>query len=286
MIFENAIKLKRDLHLIEIELFSYCNRTCWFCPNSFIDRRSSNIEMPHTVYSNIIDQLANIEYDGYITFSRYNEPTSQRELFIERIREARAKLPNVKLKTNSNGDYLTKDYIVELHDAGLNELYIQQYDANKDKWDHERIHCLMLKKLNNFGLPFNKIIDIPGGKIEYEIIHKDMIIHLRARNFIIDGSSRGDVIQLGGSYTRTQKCVQPFNNMYIDYNGSIMICCALRSDITTHGDGIMGNVNSGSLADIFYNEAYDPWRKHLLVDGPKSGVCKSCKDGVKQTYEQ
>ena len=29
--------------------------------------------------------------------------------------------------------------------------------------------------------------------------------------------------------------------MYIDYNGSVMICCNLRSDIKQHDIGYMGN---------------------------------------------
>ena len=35
-----------DFVFIEIEIFSYCNRKCWFCPNSFVDRRSENLIMP------------------------------------------------------------------------------------------------------------------------------------------------------------------------------------------------------------------------------------------------
>lgn len=55
---------KKDLHLIEIELFSFCNRTCWFCPNSVIDRRSKNIEMSEKTYLSILEQLRDIEFNG------------------------------------------------------------------------------------------------------------------------------------------------------------------------------------------------------------------------------
>ena len=277
---------KRQLKLIELELFSYCNRVCWFCPNSFIDRRSSNVLMPPDVYSNIFRQLAAIEYDGYITYSRYNEPTSKKEIFIPRLREARTSLPNAKLKTNSNGDYLTGEYVLELRDAGLNELWIQQYDENREGWNHDHIHSLMLRKLEKLGFPFEKVTDIHGGKIEYDIKVAGMTVHLRARNFLIDGSSRGDTVQLGDGYVRTQPCIQPLNNMYVDYSGNIMVCCALRSDIPSHKDGIMGNVNDGNLADVYFSERYTPWRTHLRDVGPKSGVCRTCKDGVKPAYEQ
>lgn len=282
---DNKTKFKHDLKLIEIELFSYCNRVCWFCPNSFVDRRSSNVKMSSSVYFDIIHQLSEIEYDGYITYSRYNEPTAERELFLNRISEARSMLPLAKLKTNTNGDYLTHDYILELRDRGLNELYIQQYDDNKDAWNNEKIRSLMLKKLDKLQFKYSTLKDITGGKIEYELEVPGMVVHLRARNFLLDGSSRGGAVDLAEDYVRTQNCVQPFNNMYIDYNGSVMVCCALRSDVSMHKDGVMGNIKGKKLWDVFYSPLYAPWRAHLGHTGPKEGVCRTCKDGVSPSYE-
>ena len=34
----NKDLFKKHLKLIEIEVFSFCNRKCWYCPNSYIDR--------------------------------------------------------------------------------------------------------------------------------------------------------------------------------------------------------------------------------------------------------
>ena len=65
---------KGQLKLIEIETFSYCNRKCWFCPNSTIDRHSGSTAMPEEMYLSIINQLSEIDYSGEITYSRYNEP--------------------------------------------------------------------------------------------------------------------------------------------------------------------------------------------------------------------
>ena len=37
---------------VEIENHSFCNRTCWFCPNSFIDRRTENTLLkPYLIFS-------------------------------------------------------------------------------------------------------------------------------------------------------------------------------------------------------------------------------------------
>ena len=53
----NKEHFKAVLGLIEIELFSYCNRKCWFCPNSTIDRLSTNIVMEESDYLDILSQL-------------------------------------------------------------------------------------------------------------------------------------------------------------------------------------------------------------------------------------
>jgi MoaA/NifB/PqqE/SkfB family radical SAM enzyme len=111
---------KNQLNLIEIEVYSYCNRKCWFCPNSFIDRHSDNNLMPEEMYLSILNQLAEINYDKEITYSRYNEPLAYREIILKRISQAREIVPKAKLRTNTNGDYVTLDYIHALRDAGLN----------------------------------------------------------------------------------------------------------------------------------------------------------------------
>ncbi len=62
-----ASAFKRGVRMVEIEVFSYCNRRCWFCPNATIDRISSNTLMPEPTYLAILDQLASIGYARMIS---------------------------------------------------------------------------------------------------------------------------------------------------------------------------------------------------------------------------
>ncbi|MDB4348921.1 SPASM domain-containing protein [bacterium] len=277
---------KNNLKLIEIETFSYCNRKCWFCPNSFVDRLSDNKIMEEDKYLNLISQLQEIDYSGELTFSRYNEPLSHRDLFLKRVKQARSALPNATLRTNTNGDYVTRDYIEELCDIGFDQLWIQQYLANNERYNHDKMRKRAERKIKKLGLPAKVLTDIEGCKLEYDVSHRDMTIHIRSRNFELDGSSRGDTIQIAEDYTRTQKCTQVSNNMYIDYNGSVMVCCALRSDVPGQESGIMGHIDDGKLWDIYMSDKYKPWREHHEKDGPKEGFCKSCRDSVKPSYEE
>jgi len=280
----NKQNFKESLKLIEIEAFSYCNRKCWFCPNSVIDRISSNKIMPEETYLDLIDQLGEIEFSGELSYSRYNEPLSQRELILKRISQARKVLPNAVLRTNTNGDYITRDYIEELCDVGLNQLWIQQYLSNNERYNHEKMRTRAEKKIESLKLPATIITDIDGCKLEYDLSHRGMTIHIRSRNFELDGSSRGDIVDIAQDYVRTHRCIQVSNNIYIDYNGSVMVCCALRSDVPGQESGIMGHVGDGKLWDIYMNDKYKPWREHHMEDGPKEGFCKTCKDSIEPEY--
>jgi radical SAM protein with 4Fe4S-binding SPASM domain len=272
---------KDQLRIIEIETFSYCNRKCWFCPNSSIDRMSTNHIMPESMYLNIINQLSAINFAGVVTYSRYNEPLSQKELILKRIAQARELLPNAKMKTNTNGDYVTFDYIVELKQAGLDELYIQQYLANNELYNHEKMRLRMQSFAEKLGVSYSVISDIEDQRIEFNLNIPGITVHIRAKNMSVEGCSRTEkVAEFNKEYIRTAPCMQPSRNMYIDYDGSIVVCCNARSDVPAHKSAIMGHVNEGQLWDIYQNEKYKPWREHLKSEGPKQGICAGCKSDI------
>jgi hypothetical protein len=265
---------KQQLRLIEIELFSYCNRRCWYCPNSYIDRISKNQYLPEALYLKVLDELAAIEYSQEITYSRYNEPLAFRDHFLQSVAQARQRLPHAKLRTNTNGDYLTPSYLVELQGVGLDELFIQQYLGNNDRYDHTAMEAAMNRTLSRLGVSASLITNEPDQRIEWKLDVPGLKVHLRARNFAIEGSARTPEIN-DETYVRTQACGQPFHNMYIDYNGLVMVCCNTRSDVSP--TGVMGSIRDAALWGIFSGPAYTSWREHLGYDSPKSGICRSCK---------
>lgn len=79
--------------------------------------------MDENIYLKIIYNLKEIDYSNNINFHRFNEPLSQKELIINRIKQARFNLPKAIIGIFTNGDYLTKEYLDELKDAGVNSVY-------------------------------------------------------------------------------------------------------------------------------------------------------------------
>ena len=140
-----------QIRLIEIELFSYCNRTCSFCPNSFIDRLSFNELLDINLFKKIIKELKLVDYSNYISFSRYNEPLSYRDILDDRIKYIRKELPKSKLVLNTNGDY-------NWEGLDIDELTIMDYDNNFSNNELKRIErknkpklvrMMRLGKINN-----------------------------------------------------------------------------------------------------------------------------------------
>lgn len=266
----------RSVKMVEIEVFSYCNRSCWFCPNSSVDRRSRKEHMPEALYLGVLDQLAEVDYSETISYSRYNEPLADR-VILERLRQARALLPNARLHTNTNGDYLTREYLDDLRDAGLQSLGIQIYLGNDERYDHERMRDKLHRIGSTLGCNLTITKDDPGAWLESQGAHGTLQMRCYARNFDVNGSNRGGTVPVRQKYVRTSPCMSPFHHLYIDYNGKVMPCCNLRSDVASHADAIVGDLQEANDIFLVYGGArLTAWRESLIGFGRKTGHCASC----------
>lgn len=264
-----------ELKKIEIEIFSYCNRQCWFCPNSLIDRHSENIIMDEDLYLKILYELQKINFSGQISYSRYNEPLSHFDIFLERLYQAREILPNALLHTNTNGDFLKKPMLKQLYDAGLRSLDIQSYLREDEEFNRRNIRAKIEKRAANLDVKCN-IVKYNTDMVEGNFKYKDMNLVMRARDFRINGNNRAGSLETIKPVKREKPCWIPFKDIYIDYNGNLMPCCNMRSDVEGHKKFIMGNVNNNSLEEIFNNENYKKMRDILKKDNIKLYPCNEC----------
>ena len=277
---ESAKKLLKDnLRVIELEISAFCNRTCWFCPNSLIDRKQK-IELPESVFLRCIDNLAEIEYEGVLNFHRFNETLADRELILKRLRQARSRLPKPKLGIFSNGDYLTREYLDELREAGMSYMLMSYYLKKNESFDKARVlKPAMQKMADKLGLEYEVSIDTPK---EYGITFKypgvEYLLY-RCWNPEISGIDRGgviDSISKRESKVRDYGCHFPLRSIYVDYNCLAMPCCHLRSDVEAHKDFIMGDMREMDLFTLFSSPKYIAMRQSLTPHTPKCGPCATC----------
>lgn len=261
---------------VEIEVFSFCNRKCWFCPNSYIDRFSTNHYMDESLYLKILKDLQSIGYGGAISYSRYNEPLADK-IILERIEQAREILPNSNLHTNTNGDFLNHDYISDLYESGLNSLNIQMYLTKDEEFTDSIISKKVAATAERINLPYKIVNSIPNEWYEIHFEFKDMIIRSYARNFKVNGCNRAGLIEVNDQpYVRTSPCESVFNHVYIDYNGSVMPCCNMRSDSEEHQKFILGNLKTSNIFEIYTNKKSAFLRDNLFDVSPKISPCDSC----------
>ena len=265
---------------VEIEVFSYCNRRCHFCPNSSLDRHSTNHLMDEALYLSILDQLASIDYRGVITYSRYNEPLADR-IILTRLAQARQRLPHAILSTNTNGDYLDRDYLLSLRDAGLNRLLIQAYPGNSERFSDAAVLSAMTRCLGKLGFPsrfvgasptmhYLAVVDVPGIEVS-----------VAAHNFDLMGTDRGQTVTLDHRYHRTAPCPVVFQHFYVDWNGAVVPCCNIRSDQPTHQALVVDRLTpASSIFAVYAGAAMSEWRRRLLTFGEKSAPCDTCAFSV------
>ncbi len=270
---------------VEIETSQYCNRVCSYCPNSFIDRRTTKAKMDDALFFSIIRQLGEIDYNGTLCFHRYNEPLSDRADILRRLREASAQLPQADLRIYTNGDYLDRDYLDELIQAGCRSLHATAHIEPADYTD-DKAQALLEKRLRLLGHPYTLKRTTAG--IEARVHAADQLDFLyqvidfgRPTDLGMVRLDRGQSIATEHAAQRSAPCTRPFTEMQIETDGTLMPCCNLRGDIPAHLGCSTGRLTPDS--DIFAawtSAHYVKWRSEMATDQPKTGVCATCTDGI------
>lgn len=236
--------------------------------------------MPEDLYLAILKQLAEIDFDGKISYSRYNEPLADK-IILKRTQQARDFLPKAHLHTNTNGDYLNNTYLHELKEVGLNSLNIQIYLANHERYNHEKMQAAMAKTQQRLGLSGTIVKEKQDEWLEAKLQFEGLAIRQYARNFEKNGCSRGNTLDIFQDYQRDAPCFSPFEHVYIDYNGKIEPCCNLRSDLAQHETAIVGDLQIDTdIFKVYAGEKLSQWRRHLADFSPKTGVCSNCRFNV------
>lgn len=266
---------KKIVRLVEVEPHSYCNRTCWFCPNSTIDRRATVKFLEEDSYLSLLNDLSLIDYDGMIAFARYAEPFAN-EVFYQRLAQARKILPNALLHTNTNADYLNNESLVRAYESGLRSINIQVYLNDSELFTLENIqkHAdKIAKRLSNVEI---NLKNVGKSQIDFQCTYMDMSVKMYARDFTHNGVDRSDIKVHAQSSIRLSPCTFPFHDVVIDYNGNVVPCCNMRSDYEKHAPFIVGNIKNNSIYDIFFSQKMVSFRKGVFSYSEKKYPCTTC----------
>ncbi|MGB0670406.1 MAG: radical SAM protein [Rhodospirillales bacterium] len=273
---EKARLFREAVTLVEFEPHAYCNRQCPFCPNVDHDRLTVKTPFDFATFERALDDLAAAGYENRVRFARYSEPLACPDI-VRFVSETRKRLPKAVIDIVSNGDYLNAKLLAELSEAGLNILHISIY-PKAYAWNLDEAQSQLDKLLKR-----TKLMAEPRGsnatRMDWHLPHETVHINAEAVDFDTVGFDRAGTVDhlVDKAFQRQSPCPMVFQNVTVDFDGTVMPCCNLRSDIEEHRPYVVGNLSHMSIIDAFLSEPMTAWRQSLVGVGPKRKPCDSCK---------
>jgi len=196
--------------LIEFNLSGLCNRTCVFCPRSNPEIFPNlNEHIPVELYENIMKQLAEFGYDGLIVYSGFGEPLLYKQIDVL-IKITKTHCPEARIECNTDGDFVTPEKLRVLFEAGLDALLISMYDGPEQVEEFKQI-------IAEAGLESDQVILRPRWLPPEE--HYG--ITLNNRSGMVEIPDIG-ITKLASPIKR--RCFYPSYQVFVDYDGSVLIC--------------------------------------------------------------
>lgn len=205
--------------------------------------------MSKDLYLKILNELKVLDFDGRFIFHGNNEPLLDKRL-CDLIGIARGLFPKNYFSMNSNGLCINATLELDLFNAGLTELTINNYTDNLE----------LLPSVKNI------LNNLDPAKVDINIVCslKNDFRTNRA------GETLGPKYHL----KRPLKfvCQRPLTELIIGYDGTVPLCCA---DALWKEE--MGNATQNSLKEIWFSQNFDNIRRALaLGDRSCTEICKVC----------
>lgn len=204
--------------------------------------------MSEELYKKIIDQLAELNYLGYLSLFSNNEPLLDKRI-INFLDYARKQLPNARLCLFTNGVLLT-DKLYETLIEKLNYLVIDNYsDEMKMIPSVEEIY----------------------SKYKYGKTKCDVKIYIRKKTQILS-SRGGESPNRSPNVTYESSCMMPLMQIVVRPDGKISKCCQDGLGVSTIGD-----LTKETLIEAFKNKDRNYLCNELIERGRGTVLgCKHC----------
>lgn len=263
---------------VELQLASWCNRTCAFCPSgTFPVPREF---MSDAVIERVAGELARVRFDGALAFHLMSEPLLYRRL-EEVLAVFRRRLPDAYLYVHTNGDVI-KDYARahQLFEAGLNQLWINCYDS-EEQFNHRNESILSLARRHPEIWYWNQWLCSPGTPR-----HQWRVVRLRA--FYGTGYTlRNWAGAVSASHDETLEfplkldCDRVVDALHVNYRGEVVLC---NNDWKF--SVIAGDLMREDLLPLWTSSpVLEKYRQHLSQRDRSLPLCQNCDNGYPRRRE-
>lgn len=239
-----------ELKVVEFEINSNCNLRCSYCPNSK-DQRVEQGVLDLGLYENIIQQLAEFDFSGRISFDFYNEPLLNSDL-LTYMNIANKYLPKARIIIYSNGTVLTKKMLLQLIESKLHQIIITKHEDVKNI------------PLDSF---FDQLDNLTKKYIKYQQ-HDDIIKY-----------NRGGILpHLVNKIRPLTPCYLPMTLISVTNQGKVLPCFE-----DFYQELEMGDLTKNSLKEIWYSQKYQSFINDLKKGlRHKHSPCSKCN----RTYDK
>ena len=268
---------------VEIQLVSWCNRACSFCPSGTYPVQK--LMMERDVVERIISQLEQIRFSGTVGLHLMSEPLLHTR-FAEIVSEFRRRLPQVYLRAESNGDVLDRNMkrISTYFESGLNELLINCYDSVEQREDR---NTALLEAVNT-----DSSLWYWNDRQRLPLMsrHKWRVIRLRdffredydsLRNWAGHVDFQSDISEQL-DFPLPISCRRPFERCHVNYLGQLLLC---NNDWKY--EHVIGNLMEQDLHEVWNDPLLtEHYRPQLLACNRDMGLCRTCDAGAPTGHKQ
>jgi len=271
---------------VEIEIGTYCNWSCEFCPNR--ENAKPRKSMAMDLFEMIIAKAARHSSIQAVTFHSYNEPTVDKdfETRIELLAKSR-----LKLDLYTNGSGLTKTKLQMLHDKGVLRTIvfnIPTVDENRfEQITGVRTYRQSMQNIDDalnmgFNIQFaiistgdeesernlEQIRNRFGGRFKQEITPWPTTDRAGLLT-----NKYAQMIDITNSYLHG--CYLPLFQLNVGVDGNCFICCEDFYQKET-----FGHIRDGEIDEILNSERARTMRRHIFggACAPKDFICRRCKE--------
>jgi radical SAM protein with 4Fe4S-binding SPASM domain len=229
---------------VEVEINSMCNRKCSYCPNVSATRPVGYIQ--DSLFRKIIDDLAEMDFDGNVSYHFYGEPLLDKRL-LDFVKYTSSNVPKCKPVIYSNGDFLTLDVLRQYIASGVDVFLVTQHD-------------------NYLPPNLRQIVNEARDDEKRHII-------IRFANQI-EMNNRSGLIDMPDTPTLPLDipCDWPLASIVVTMNGNVVPCCNDYNETE-----VVGSLRTHSIREVWCSERFENFRSALSRGDRKTyKLCANC----------
>jgi len=281
----NKISLDFPIHL-DIETTNICNLKCPMCPRTIMVDLGEFSElgmMTREEYARIIDQ--GVEHGlRSIKLNYLGEPLAHKDV-VWQVAYAKER-GVVDVMMNSNASLLRKELSRDLLAAGLDALFVSFDAISPDLYADQRVGTSIGKVIDNV----HEFVRLRNEKYPHVQVRLSMVMYedpiwmeqfqglqIMWKNLVDavgyafyterDANAQVEYPEVKGFW-----CAQPFQRMFLKYNGNVTICCVDDKD-----EVVLGNWREQDIAAIWNSDGYKEIRAlHASGNYYKMAMCRKC----------